>query len=179
MNRTVVKVGGSLYDWPPLVSRLKRFLKQLDAAQVWLVPGGGPFADAVRLVDRLHKLGETKSHWLALRSLSLAAEFLRSVLPEWRQAVIDMHEFAQTDEHRPDHLPHLWDVTSDSLAARLALVVGADRLILLKSAEPPESWETSDLVDPYFRRVTLQAPIRIEAINFRTWQPSFPETSNE
>lgn len=47
-----------------------------------------------------------------------------------------------------DELPHTWDVTSDSLAAYLAMLLGAERLVLVKSAEGG-----SELLDPYFLRV--------------------------
>ena len=53
-------------------------------------------------------------------------------------------------------IPESWDVTSDSLAAWLAGELGAERLILVKSAEPPATPQTatalaaSGLVDAAF-----------------------------
>jgi aspartokinase-like uncharacterized kinase len=172
MNRVVVKVGGSLYDWPPLAVRLRQFLDQFERHRVWVVPGGGPFADAVRFVDQTYHLGEEAAHWLALQSLRLAADFLRYLLPDWQNAIVDMYRFAIEDEARPDHLPHIWDVTSDSLAARLARVVEAQHLILLKSVDPGTDWLTNGVVDEHFSSIATIAPFRIEVINFRSWQPT-------
>lgn len=171
MNTVVVKVGGSLYDWTPLRSVLPRFLQTLPPARVRIVPGGGPFADAVRLVDRVHGLGDEPAHWLALKSLSLAAEFLRCLVPAWSDAIVDMLEFARQDETRPDHLPHVWDVTSDSLAARVAHIEEARRLILLKSADPTPNGRHTHLVDPLFDAVAARGTFCVEFVNLRTWQP--------
>lgn len=184
----VVKVGGSLFDWPELPPRLRAWLVGLDATKVLLVPGGGATADVVRDFDRLHGLGEETSHWLALQALSLNARFLHAILPEAAilsslagasgsgqcASILDAYPFFRADEKRVDHLPHRWDVTSDSLAVRAAALFGATDLILLKSA----CWEGSDwagasragLVDPYFPEALRQAPahLRIRLVNLRT-----------
>ena len=173
----VVKVGGSLYDHPRLGPGLRAYLDAL-AAPVLLVPGGGPLADAVRQLDRVHALGEERSHWLALRALAVAAEFIRGALRSAdsasRLSVLDCYQFAVEDETRPDHLPHSWDVTTDSIAARAAVVYRAERLVLLKSAEipPGTSWAEAagrGWVDPHFPNVVAFAPFPVEVVNFRRW----------
>ena len=47
----VIKVGGSLYDFPQLSSSLHRFLDSIKPSNIAIFPGGGPFADAVRVLD--------------------------------------------------------------------------------------------------------------------------------
>jgi aspartokinase-like uncharacterized kinase len=189
---TVVKVGGSLYDLPDLGPRLRRWLETLTGTVV-LVPGGGPTANAVRELDYWQNLGEEKAHWLALQALSLNAYFLADLLgqalvvaferhlsgmPPGLMPILSPSSFALDDEGRPDHLPHTWDVTSDSVAARFAIVSGARSLVLLKSVTiPPEmTWaEASQLgfVDVLFPRLIEQAGpgLRVEAVNFREWRP--------
>jgi aspartokinase-like uncharacterized kinase len=203
----IVKVGGSLFDLPDLRERLRARLRQLGAAKVLLVPGGGATADAIRAFDTAHLLGEDASHWLALQALSLNARMLHELLPEARivseipepaaQAraatsalacaagadenrsrffLLDAFPFFHADEQRPDHLPHCWDVTSDSLAVRVATLAKAHELILLKSVV----WEASDwteaarsgIVDSYFARALQQAPtsLRVRLINLRAWK---------
>src|SRR5262245_62868008 len=112
---TVVKVGGSLFDLPDLGPRLRRWLGQLPAGEVLLVPGGGATADVVRAFDRVHHLGEEAAHWLALRAMSVNAALLESLAPG--VPVLDALAFARDDEGRPGRLPHCWAVTSDSVAA--------------------------------------------------------------
>src|SRR5688572_4689292 len=76
----VVKVGGSLYDHPRLGPGLRAYLDALAPDPVLLVPGGGPFADAVRQLDAAHRLGEEAAHWLALMAMTLAGGFLQQLL---------------------------------------------------------------------------------------------------
>jgi len=62
-------------------ARLAHWLAQLDSPKVVLVPGGGATADVVRAWDRQHRLGEETAHWLALRSMTFNAHFLKAILP--------------------------------------------------------------------------------------------------
>jgi 5-(aminomethyl)-3-furanmethanol phosphate kinase len=187
----VVKVGGSLFDWPELSTRLQSFLATLKESNVLLIPGGGPTADVIRQFDQCHRLGEETSHWLALHALSLNARFLQKILPStqvveglnaarscWRRGttpILDMYRFARGDEARPDHLPHTWQVTSDSLAARVAVVAEATKLILLKSMDAPsEDWAEAErlgYVDACFRMAVGSVPFSIHAIDLRRWSP--------
>jgi aspartokinase-like uncharacterized kinase len=176
----VVKVGGSLFDLPDLGPRLCAWLTALGAADVLLVPGGGPTADVVRALDRGHGLGEETSHWLALRALTLNAYFLQALfpgaavvgqpherpIPSAVPAILDAFRFAQADEGRPGQLPHCWAVTSDAVAARVAVTAGARQLVLLKSVTIPEglTWAEAGqrgFVDEWFARVLEQAPAEL------------------
>jgi aspartokinase-like uncharacterized kinase len=155
---------------------------------VLLVAGGGSLVDVLRDWDRQHQLGEETAHWLALRCLSVSAHFLASLLPGVKVvtdlasllpnmstlAVVDGHAFAQADQGRSGSLPHSWRVTSDSLAARIAHVAGARRLVLLKSTDIPDDLDWSEagrreLVDPHFAKTA--AGLTVQAINFRHWKP--------
>jgi 5-(aminomethyl)-3-furanmethanol phosphate kinase len=181
MTKTVVKVGGSLYDLPDLRLRLRHWLAGHSAASVLLVPGGGATADVLRDLDRTHHLGEAVSHQLALQSLTVSAAFLSALLDDapivaspldrWTGvAILDAAAFCARDTGQ-DSLPASWDATSDSIAARAALVADADELILLKSVDVPEtvSWQEAakgGMVDPLFP--SLAARIRkVSAVNLR------------
>jgi aspartokinase-like uncharacterized kinase len=187
----VVKVGGSLYDLPDLGSRLRRWLaEQCVDENVVLIPGGGPLADAIRHLDNCHGLGEETSHWLALRALTVNAHFLAALLPPscvlgevadlrcaWEMGqlpILDVHEFARGDEGCRGCLPHSWVVTSDALAARVAVVTQARQLFLLKSTTIPAGLDWVEagrqgLVDPFFAEVLRQAPadLQVRAVNLR------------
>ena len=173
-NPVVVKLGGSLLDWPPLPARLNQFLAAQRGISPVLVVGGGRFADVLRDLDRLHDLGETRSHALALRVLDTTAHLAAALLPGsvvitevdeipriWdvgKLPILAPRGFLDRDDRlAPDPLPHAWTTTTDSIAARLARHLRAD-LILLKSVPlPPEApdWPTLarlGLVDPEFPR---------------------------
>ena len=176
----VVKVGGSLYDLPDLGERLRGFVASLAAPRL-VVPGGGATADVVRAFDRDHGLGPTAAHWLALRACTMNAWFLHGLLstsqvvedPRLCPAlgVLDPHAFAVADEGRAGCLPHVWEATSDSVAARVAEFAGAD-LVLLKSVDVTGDWERAareGFVDPVFPGIVARAALRVRAVNLRTW----------
>ena len=178
----VVKVGGSLFDWPDLGARLHAWLTQLDAARVMLVPGGGAMADAIRRLDCTHQLGAEASHWLAIEAMSVTGRFVRALLADFAYAsesvlVLDALPFFQADEANAEHLPHSWQVTSDSLAVRAAVLAKACELILLKSVDcDGTDWAAAaraGIVDGYFTAALHQAPreMQIRLVNLRTWSP--------
>lgn len=182
----VAKVGGSLFDLPDLGPALARWAAE-QPAPVLFVPGGGPFADAVRALDRVHHLGGEAAHWLAVRALSLSARLLVHLLPDaelldnptwgelaqkrWdtpgRVYVLDEFEFCR--QH--DTEPHTWGVTSDSLALSAALYVNADKLVLLKSIDIGDvTWAEAAArgwVDAHFPTLVRRAEFPVEAVNFR------------
>jgi aspartokinase-like uncharacterized kinase len=174
----VYKVGGSLFDWPELFPRLIEFFSS-EPTRPLIVSGGGGAADAVREWDRVHRLGDERSHHLAILSLALAGEFLADGLcatvvsdrqeaeAAWaanRIAVLDAATFlAGETAAGAVPLPASWDVTSDSIAAWAAARWPA-RLTLVKSASPGASLD--HYVDSYFARAgaTLK---NIEWVNLR------------
>ena len=67
-------------------------------------------------------------------------------------------------------LPCTWQVTSDSIAARVAARIGADELVLLKSTLPSaasdlEYWSRHGFVDGYF--ASAAAGLAVRAVNLR------------
>lgn len=185
----VVKVGGSLYDYAQLASRLSLFVDSLAPARIAIFPGGGPFADVIRQLDICHGLGEEKSHWLAVQSLSSAARFLAQLLEPrakvvtslaqcqaiWTDGlvgVIDPEPFARDDIRYEDALPRTWNMTSDSMALQLARRWRAKRVVLLKSVDVEADWPASwapDIVDRWFHRLleTIGGEILVSIVNLR------------
>jgi len=154
----VVKVGGSLYSLHNLRERLTKFLDTIDD-DIVLVPGGGAAADAVRGWDEVHSLGDDAAHWLAVRSMDLAGDFLKLLISNsTRIQVLRIEVFLR--EH--DTLPHTWHVTSDSIAAHVASLMNASNLILLKSRSLGH-----DAVDQYFSTAASQLRCPIRIVNLR------------
>jgi len=172
----VVKVGGSLLAWPELPRAIRDWLATQASALNVLACGGGPLAETIRQADRDFALGEEISHWLSIDTLGITAKLLAAISPEipllttfaelefritTRQpgtVIFDSREFLVTREPQlaGTPLPHTWHATSDSIAARLAEVLSADELVLLKSAEPPvadlAALAAAGYVDAHFPR---------------------------
>jgi aspartokinase-like uncharacterized kinase len=177
----VVKIGGSLFDLPQLGEGLRNWLMPFTGETVVIVPGGGDLAEAVRKLDRLHSLGEEIAHQLAMMTLPLTAKFIQLLVPHSlivpapneRQVgvqILDSQAFFEQDYT----LPHSWKVSSDSLAALVAVRVRATQLILLKSCDSfaSENWTLaaeSGEVDVYFPEAIRSWTGKIQWVNFRSW----------
>ena len=149
----VVKVGGSLLSLSGLAERLQRLFAATDASKVLVVPGGGKVTGFVRDWDRVHTLATDVSHQLAIDSLGLTARLLASVLPEaslvterptvrssQKVVILDIPRIlASADCQESPQLPVGWHVTSDSIAAWIAIHWKVDELVLAKSVGAPEA----------------------------------------
>ena len=68
----VVKLGGSLLDWPEWPTRLIDWLATRPELHPVLVVGGGRFADVLRDLDPIHALGEAaRTNWPSTSSTRL------------------------------------------------------------------------------------------------------------
>ena len=163
---TVVKLGGGLLAHPAYFDAVLAVIR--DAAserRLLIVPGGGPFADVVRHADRRFTLSDDAAHWMAVLAMDQYAHLVVSRLagsvlvaePGEAAAAFGAGRLPVLAPSRwlrdADPLPHSWDVTSDSIAAWVADVIGARRLVLVK---PPGAGGGS--VDAYFHR-TLPAHV--------------------
>ena len=91
LGLVVIKVGGSLFDWPDLPHRLAAFLDQSRGQepcfreQAVLIAGGGPFADVIRTMDQVHDPGDEKrTAWRLRHSISRPSCSPRSCpVPPW------------------------------------------------------------------------------------------------
>lgn len=163
----VVKVGGSLATRADDLRRLGEALTRAGGNHpLVVVPGGGPFADQVRAFDKVHALSADAAHWMAILGMDQFA-FVLSDLITGSQVVEDRlgMQTAHLEGRVPvlapsrwlratDELPHSWDVTSDTLAAYLATLLGADQLVLVKPVAGGV-----ELMDPWFTR-TVPAGMR-------------------
>ena len=137
----VVKIGGGLLRDEGL-DGLHRACTEVDALAadrpVLVVPGGGPFADAVRAVDAQVGLSDDVAHVLAMLAMDQLGAMLATLLPSHEllsrlvaPRAVGLLMVAPAFAGRPD-VPASWAVTSDSLAVLAAGAIGAEEAILLK-----------------------------------------------
>ncbi|MGH7428154.1 MAG: hypothetical protein ACREJ4_07330, partial [Candidatus Methylomirabilaceae bacterium] len=65
----VIKVGGSLARARGLGTLLDSIARWRGRTKILVVPGGGPFADLVRLEYRRRKLSESAAHGMAILAM--------------------------------------------------------------------------------------------------------------
>lgn len=158
----IIKFGGSLLGAPTFA----RWLEALKESHAIVVPGGGPFAETIRVLQPRLGLDEPLAHALAIRAMALTARVLEGLEPGLvgEEVPDDLRARAargQTALWRPTpEAPFLagveasWRVTSDSLAVELAKTLGLPRVLFIKSvpARPGrESLQTlidRDILDP-------------------------------
>jgi len=143
---TIVKLGGSfafsthLRDWIAAIAG--------SAGSVVLVPGGGPFADAVRAAQTQMGFDACAAHRMGLLAMEQYGCAIKSLHEKLSLAETpDSIRCCLADNQVPvwlssrmvldaTDIPPSWDVTSDSLAVWLACKIGAKRLLLVKHVEP-------------------------------------------
>lgn len=155
---TVVKLGGShalsplLRGWLDAIGRA--------AGSVVVVPGGGPFADAVRGAQPVMGFDDDAAHDMAMMAMAQYGRALTGVADgfvyaDTLDAVRDVVACGGVPVWSPwpglrDHpdIPRSWDVTSDSLAVWLAGALDVRRVVLIKH----RAAGGDDLVDAAFPR---------------------------
>ena len=160
---TVVKVGGGLSAMPGALDAVAVALAESGRRhRLLVVPGGGPFADAVRAFERREPLSADAAHWMAILGMDQYAHVLAeritgaalveepgalgTILPGAGVAVLAPYRWLRA----ADVLPHTWGATSDSVAAFVAGALDAARLVLVK---PASDSTAPELVDPCFASV--------------------------
>ena len=166
----IVKVGGSLYNQIP---DLAPILIASDRP-LFIIPGGGPFADLVRQV----RVNNDAAHWMAIAAMEQYGWFISSfgilttdriAVPLTTTVLLPYRCLRSTDI-----LPHTWDVTSDTIAAWVAGTLHLD-LLLLKSMdgifingilqEQVTGLVESDIVDPCFIPFVIKNTVKTTIIN--------------
>jgi aspartokinase-like uncharacterized kinase len=137
----VVKIGGGLLRSGGLegLRRACADVSQLaERRRVLVVPGGGPFADAVRALDAEVGLADDVAHALALQAMDQLGTLLAPLLPGAEQLTrLAVPRGLGLLSAAPAFtgcagIPTSWSVTSDSLAVLAAAAIGADEALLLK-----------------------------------------------
>lgn len=143
----VIKVGGSLAEHPANLRKLCQMLGTIaQTHRVLVVPGGGKFADTVREFDKAYNLSNTFAHKMAILAMDQFGLLLSHITPnsylsysikEMEKSVTGMLPIFLPSRFvfRKDPLEHSWNVTSDTIAAHIASVLHARKLILVTDVD--------------------------------------------
>ena len=163
----VVKIGGSLQTSRYLADWLK-LLATYGGGRIIVVPGGGLYAEQVRLMQAVWKFNDLVAHEMALLCMEQYAHLLCHIEPELilASSVDELNACLENNSvpiwlpfsmvSKQKDIPASWAVTSDSLALWLAGQLQAETLILIKSTELSSNYisakqlSTDGLVDDFF-----------------------------
>ncbi|MEJ2272299.1 MAG: delta 1-pyrroline-5-carboxylate synthetase [Candidatus Bathyarchaeota archaeon] len=196
---TVLKIGGSLAKDPDNLKRLCIELSILAKShRILIVPGGSEFADVVRKFDRKYNISCLIAHKMAILGMDQYGLFLSSLIPDsFTSYSIENsmnNEQGNLKIFLPSHimfreepLENSWDITSDSIAAYIANLLKAEKLLLVKdvdgilSQNPKESknaklvseltaqelinWNVKTCVDKSLPKILLQTKLDCYVVN--------------
>jgi 5-(aminomethyl)-3-furanmethanol phosphate kinase len=194
----IVKLGGSHASGPHLKDWLTAIAA--EAGSIAIVPGGGPFADAVRTAQAGIGYDDRAAHAMALMAMAQFGSALESLNPALRltasrSAILRALKDGKVPVWSPERmaraaaLPETWELTSDSLAAWLAGALGAGRLVLVKHGRFESMTVDADelvargVIDQLFprylresgARAWLAAPTESARLAEGLQRPVFPE----
>lgn len=174
----VVKLGGSL------IHRARELVNEIigysnaTGEKILIVPGGAVFADTVRKVNA----SQEAAHWMAVLAMEQYGYYLGNgtcakLIDSLKigEGVSILLPYALLK--KKDELPHTWDVTSDTIAAWVALQLGARFIkatdvdgiyingVLEKELNASELVGKETCVDAQLPRFLLENKMSCEIIN--------------
>jgi aspartokinase-like uncharacterized kinase len=178
----IVKLGGSLSQSDVLIKCLNSVEKNYQGRSVVIVPGGGAFADQVRMAQQRLQFDDKTAHRIAILAMQQMALLIKGLKDDFSiaRSITDIRKQLHRQKiviWSPDiveldkaAIQASWDITSDSLAAWLAKVISARELVLVKSAIIDASLSLQqlaeqDIVDKGFCDSVRQATFKIQVIN--------------
>jgi aspartokinase-like uncharacterized kinase len=183
----VIKLGGSLSRSDEFVNCLNKIEKNYQGRAVVIVPGGGAFADQVRLAQQQWQFDDQTAHHMAILAMQQMALMINGLKPDFAiantlaeiQVLLDSEKIViwspNITELNSAGIAASWDITSDSLSAWLADKVSATELILIKSAMIDtrlslQQLAELDIVDKAFCGFVSQATFKTHIIHAQSFE---------
>ncbi len=155
MITQVVKFGGSLTEKGTIkqISTLGKAIKEAfdENPSFFIVPGGGIFAEDIRIAQQRYGFDDETAHWLAINAMDQHALILHYFIPN--SILMDYSELttlSKKKEQKLSNIPiltvsnfmktisqlkHSWDTTSDAITAEIAANLHISKIIFLKDID--------------------------------------------
>ena len=145
----IVKIGGKILEdkanLESTIMQFKHICENNIVQKIIIIPGGGTYANFVRMLDKKISIGDELSHWMAIFAMNCNGI-------EISQKYNDIKDFNNLDElkkskekiviflpydflYQLDELPHSWSVTSDSITVYIAHHLGLKDCFLIKDID--------------------------------------------
>lgn len=192
----VLKVGGSLSaDVADLIRLCQSLSAIAEKHKITIVPGGGEFADVVRKFDKKYKLSDEIAHKMAILGMDQYGFLLSDLIPN-SQTFYSLDKLGVTEGvpiflpsqfmFRENPLENSWDVTSDTITAHIADVLGAKKVVLVTdvdgiflenpkdtnaklvdilSVNELQSWDKKTSVDKKLPQILMETKISCFVVN--------------
>jgi len=177
----VLKLGGSLLSSSILPQWLHLAVKA-GKGRVVIVPGGGVFADQVRSMQATWQYNDQIAHYMAILAMQQMALLFKGLCSDlcivnkvtaidpalYQKKVVVWSPLAtELDDGK---IEASWDVSSDTLAAWLAVQLSAEQLILVKSAQLPadatlKQLAEQNIVDKAFANFVQDNPLIVNCVS--------------
>ena len=183
----IIKLGGSLTRRSgALLSCLNAVARNYQDKAVIIVPGGGAFADQVRMAQLYWQFDDNTAHNMAILAMQQVALMFKGLKPNF--AIV--HNLADIRESLSQQKTVIWSpditeldnagivaswaITSDSLAAWLANALSATELVLVKAAvidanQSLHQLAGQNIIDKAFYDFVAQASFKIQIVNAQIW----------
>jgi aspartokinase-like uncharacterized kinase len=148
VNAVVIKVGGSLALYPEKLRALCTKLTEFSQKhKLIIVPGGGEFADIVRILDKRFSLSCGVSHKMAILGMDQYGLLLSDLIPN-SVTLSKLEEIKFSFEIgkipilllsnlllKDDPLENSWNVTSDAIALYIARKLETPKVLLVTDVD--------------------------------------------
>ncbi len=149
----IVKIGGKILENKRNIdTTIKQFNFLIDSnhlQKIIIIPGGGSYANFVRILYDKLKIGDDLAHWMAiyamnLNGISLSKDYGLKCI----ENIANLQKFLENINEKTikiflpfnylrdfNVLPHNWDVTSDSITYFLVSHLGLKNCYLIKDTD--------------------------------------------
>lgn len=148
-NHAIFKIGGKLIEnrnnLESTMNQLTQLYEQEIISKIIIIPGGGSYANFIRILDNELNLGDDLAHWMAVYSMNYNGIELNRNYPEidciddFKKLQVIKKKFCiflpATYLRNNDDLPHNWEVTSDSIAFYIACKLQLNLCFLIKDID--------------------------------------------